>query len=197
MKRRCAARVHPLIPGGEQLIPHAAEQVLAMSPEERRRELERAGVSEKHIEAGVDEVLARMKGGGAGADAGPRAGNVRPMHRAPRRTIWLAAAAAIAAAACLVAVTEGPAIVAWMRGPEKIGPDNVHPTPPEPSPHEIAEKKRDDAEKAIGAGLYGMCITLLDEAKQIDPAGDDEPRVQLLRAKVKNDTTYRPENPKP
>jgi hypothetical protein len=117
--------------------------------------------------------------------------------RRTRRT-WLVAAAAIAAAVSLVAITERGAIVAWLHhGPEKIGPDNVHPAPPEPSPHEIAEKKRDDAEKALRAGLYGTCISLLDEAKRIDPAGDEEPRVQQLRAKVKNDTTYRPQRDKP
>jgi hypothetical protein len=113
------------------------------------------------------------------------------------RRAWLVAAAAIAAAVSLIAVAEGPAIVAWLhRGTEKIGPDNVHPAPPEPSPREIAEKKRDEAEKALGAGLYGACIRLLDEAKEIDPAGDGEPRVQALREKVKRDTTVRPENPK-
>jgi hypothetical protein len=173
----------------------AAEQVLAMSAEERMRELERAGVSEREIGAAVDAIHARMQAGGAGQDAAPRAGHVLTRRRA-RRT-WLTAAAAVAAAASLVAITEGAAIVAWVRGPEKIGPDSVHPAPPEPSPHEIAERKRDDAEKALGAELYGKCIQLLDEAREIDPAGDDEPRVRLLRATVKERTTVRPEKEKP
>lgn len=50
-------------------IDDAAEQVLAMTAEERRRELAQAGVGERDIEAGVDAVLARMQRG----DAGPQA----------------------------------------------------------------------------------------------------------------------------
>jgi hypothetical protein len=54
---------------------------------------------------------------------------------------------------------------------------------------ERAEKLRDEAALACEGGLYGTCQAKLDEAKVLDPAGEDGERTKSLRSKIVKGTT--------
>ncbi len=56
----------------------------------------------------------------------------------------------------------------------------------EPLPIELlaANDLRRDAEEASHAALWASCLAKLDEARQLDPAGDAEPAVRALRARA-------------
>lgn len=47
-----------------------------------------------------------------------------------------------------------------------------------------AKMRRDEAFSACTNGLYSRCADLLDQAEQLDPAGESEPRVVEARAKI-------------
>ena len=172
------------------------ERVLAMTPEERRRELEAAGVDVGEVEAAADALHERMQGGVSEAPSGlrpPPAAPVVPIAHARRwqRSTWLAMAAAAVLLIGALGVTEGAAIVAWFRpAPEPIQPDNERPKPF--TPRELAGKARDEAEQACASGLWGLCGDKLDEASQLDPASESEPRVKQLRQAIHDNTTYDP-----
>jgi hypothetical protein len=61
--------------------------------------------------------------------------------------------------------------------------------PHEPTPHELAQKLRDQARESLIAGRYGEALRKLDAAKEIDPAGEEEPGVQVLRRAVTESLT--------
>jgi hypothetical protein len=175
------------------------ERVLAMTPEERRRELEAAGVDLVEVRAAADAVHEKMQGGEREprSEPWPAAGApVVPIARARRwqRAAWLSAAAAAVLLVGALGVIEGPAVVAWLRGTtEPILPDNEPPRPQ--SPRELAERARDEADQACAARLLGTCRDKLDEARRLDPAGEAEERVQRLR-EVLGNTTKPPPDPK-
>jgi hypothetical protein len=74
---------------------------------------------------------------------------------------------------------------------EPIGPD--HWTPPkEPTPQERAAKLHDEAAEACVDHLWGRCASKLDEAKALDPAGEESLRPQPLRAQIREGTTLKP-----
>jgi hypothetical protein len=107
----------------------------------------------------------------------------RPM---PRALVWLLAAA-FALGFVFIGVAEGPAIVAYFERP-RITPDNERYVPP--TPHELAEKLRDDAMGHCAVSSWASCKDKLDEAARLDPAGDSEPDV--LRARAAIDEANRP-----
>jgi hypothetical protein len=114
---------------------------------------------------------------------------VRLAPRTPRRAprvVWLLAAA-LALGIVVIAVARAPAIIAYFRGPE-ITPDNERYVPP--TPHELAEKLRNDAMGHCAVASWASCKDKLDEAARLDPAGDSEPDV--LRARAAIDEANRP-----
>jgi DNA-directed RNA polymerase specialized sigma24 family protein len=67
---------------------------------------------------------------------------------------------------------------------EPVAHDRIVPAPSEviPSPELRARQIREDALAACDKSEWAACIDGLDRAKEIDPAGDAEPRVGLARA---------------
>jgi hypothetical protein len=164
----------------EAPLDDEADRVLTMTPEERRAELEAAGVDMAKVHAQADALHEKLS---------PPAPRVR--RRSP--IVWLAAAA-LCALLGVVGAFEGRAVVAWLKGtPEPILPDNERAPPP--PPHEIAEKMRDEADKACADHLWGRCTGKLDEASKIDPAGESGERVQRMRQEIRDGTTRRPGPP--
>lgn len=136
-------------------------------------------------EAGIDVGGVTRAAPALGKTAGGEAhgAKVTPFPSARRRTRWDAflAAAAIAAALIAVFAMAGPAIVAWFRG-ERIGPDRDTVPRRELPPELRAAQLRDEGFKACAAMQWVSCVAKLDEAKQLDPAGDSDPRVQEWRS---------------
>ncbi len=130
-------------------------------------------------------------GGDSAAAPLPRVVPVARARRSMRstRTVWLVAAG-VALLLGGVAAVEGPAVVAWLKGPEPIEPDHEKPAPP--TPREVAEKARDAAEKACAGRHWGTCNDALDEATRLDPGGESEERVQRLRGEIHEATTFVP-----
>ncbi len=136
------------------------EAVLAMSPEERRRELREAGFDLEKVHAQADAL------GAAPAPPEPAA-RVRP--RRLRLAVVIPLAAALAAAVALVVKSAlPPAPVAEGR------PD---------SPSELrAAALRREARQACDARSWPTCLDKLNEARALDPSGDQAPEVQSWRS---------------
>ena len=172
-----------------------AERVAKLSAEEVRAELRAEGLDPEQVPS-AEDFLARAEAKAARRAAVPRLAPVVPLaptRRASRvpRLPWLVAAGFLLLLGGLAA-TEGGAIVAWLRqAPEPILPDNEKGPPP--TPHELADKLRDEANAACDGKLWGLCGDKLDEATKLDPAGDSEPRVAQMRAAIIENTTFRPE----
>jgi hypothetical protein len=99
--------------------------------------------------------------------------------RRSRWTMWGVAAAAAAAAVILVKMNTG---------------DDHVVSRPAPSPAEL----RADAFAACDRKDYAACERTLDEAKQDDPAGEDDARVKDARAAIARwRESHPPEAPKP
>jgi hypothetical protein len=173
------------------------ERLDAMSDDQVMAELRAEGRDESWIPsaesvvAGAEKHLARQAEQRA-ADAEPRTVSMIRVT-GPSRTVWLAAAAAALLVVGGAAFVERDAIVAWLQGPPPplpIEPDHELPAPP--SARELAQKARDEAEKACAEGLWGRCNTRLNQARDLDPAGETEPRVVGLRQSIVLHTTRPP-----
>jgi hypothetical protein len=100
-----------------------------------------------------------------------------------RRTMWLAAAA-LGALLSVFALRNRAAIEAALEG-EPIKPDDEWlPWKPTPTPNERAAPIRQQAFAACGAALWSTCEAKLDEARQIDPAGESAPPVVAARTAI-------------
>jgi hypothetical protein len=189
------------------LAADEAERIEKLSDSELRAEMRSEGIDPARVPS-AEELLARVAARAARRAAdGIRAPESRrvapampfsppeesnPTHVAqavplepvtPRRTprlVWLLAAA-LALGVGLVAFAEGPAIMAYFERPQ-VTPDNER--VPSPTPHELAEKLRNDAVGHCAVASWASCKDKLDEAARLDPAGDSEPGVQQLRASI-------------
>jgi hypothetical protein len=180
-----------------------AQRLEGLSSEERDREVAAAGRDPAAERARGEELAARLlgeragvavgvgvevEGSRSGSRSGSEVGRVVPLapRRASRTLLWLIAAAVGLLA--VVLVLEHRELMAWHdKGPEKILPD---PSPPrEVTAQERAEKLRDEAEVACQGALWGTCTYRLDDAANLDPAGEASPRVQGLRANILRHTT--------
>jgi hypothetical protein len=193
----------------EDLLAEAeAERIEGLSDEALSAELRAAGFDPDAVPS-VEALIARGQ-----ARAAARAkerngvdghGNVRVL-RAPakrangpvpaRRVLWLAAAAVLLALGS-VGVVERRAIVAiFTRSPAP--PFEIQPLDRQDEERVIAErlreearKLREEAQKACAGALWGRCEDRLDQAKVIDPVGDGEPDVQMLRSDIREHATMR------
>jgi hypothetical protein len=91
----------------------AVERVTAMTPAERRSELEAAGYTEAELDAKADEWHARMEraavdAGKAQLEAEARAKSLRPPANRGRRPLLLVAAVAVAAIALALVLLPRP-----------------------------------------------------------------------------------------
>ena len=105
-----------------------------------------------------------------------------------RFLVEIAAAAALLAAALL--------LWRWPRAPREtarrmhLDPPRVElpappPAPPEPTPLERAATLREYATPLCTGFFWAECLSMLDEAARLDPAGDRAADVQLARAKAR------------
>ena len=141
----------------DQAMDDEMEAVLAMTPEERRRELREAGFDLERVDAQADAL---------GAAPAPPAQVMVPRPKRLRVAVVLPLAAAVAAgAAVIVHVASSLAPVSAARPPAIIRADAL----------------RQDARNACGAQVWRACLDKLNEAKALDPAGDEAPEVQALR----------------
>jgi hypothetical protein len=99
------------------------------------------------------------------------------------RVVWLAAAASLAAVGGTLVATLHPS-------PELVGsprpPTSSRPAPVVPSANDlaIAAELRRKAAVACDAKQWSVCLASLDDARAVDPGGDDALTVKSLRDKA-------------
>lgn len=171
------------------------DRVMAMTPEQRRAELQGAGFDMEELHAEADAWAARMKqepddapspevpvlAVAAVAQAAVRRAAERHRRRRPVPLVaWLAAAAT-------ATVVGGALYAALHRTPgPTIGPVPPEPTSPAPLPSAVPDlvaaiELRRLAAAACDAQQWSACLTHLDEARAVDPDGDATPSVKTLR----------------
>jgi hypothetical protein len=162
------------------------DRVLAMTPEQREKELEAAGFDMVELNARADAAYAKMQRAPVEAkvkalETEARSKSLRPKTRQRPVVLWIAAAATAAVAGGVVyAMLAQP-------GPE---PRVVPPAPPPtvlPSPAVdlvAAADLRRQAFAACATQKWSECLARFDDAKRGDPAGDASPEVQLAREKA-------------
>jgi hypothetical protein len=134
---------------------------------------------------GPDQLVARLR-----AKAPPQA-------EGKRRVVW-AIAAAVAVLLGALTFAKGREILAlFVEPPAPIRPDiEQSPRPPDPRRRAKAEEMRDDAAASCSQGFLVPCESLLDDAKKLDPAGEDEPRVQEMRRQINGEPPAQQEKEK-
>ncbi len=168
------------------------EQVTSLSPAAVDAALKAAGIepaeADRRATAAIEAALASV-----GESAEPAKSNVVPLRkpeaRAPsRRWYVLGPVAAAAAVAVTVSVMNGSAIVAMFHGREAISPDTYGvpaASTKEPTLEERALALRTKAFAACKASQWDACESQLDEAAQLDPAGDGAPEVVEARKAIR------------
>jgi hypothetical protein len=152
----------------EEALDDDMEAVLAMTPEERRKDLREAGLDLEKVHARIDALVAEPT----------RPAKVIALRRSRKRlAIALSTAAALAA---------GIGLIVQMSTPELVG----HGVPDDP-PAVRAEALRRNARDACGAGSWQVCLDRLNRARALDPAGDQAPEIQSLRRSA-GDPAVRP-----
>jgi hypothetical protein len=158
----------------DELVEEAGEDEIekaaSMSVAQAEAELRAAGVDVDAERARARARLAELAGPSK-TPAGPKPGhetsksNVRPIRR------WMAATGVVAAAAA-AAIVLG-----------KMTGDSGEVTAPAPSEEDLAQAAdlRRRAAAALAEKRAEECLTLLDEARDKDPAGDWTPDVRKLR----------------
>jgi hypothetical protein len=133
--------------------------------------------------AGFDVAAERAKASALVDALGSEASSSTPREKAPRAPeptrrkgpraafVWLAAAASFAVA--------GLALYGTLQSPPPVG----HASPPRPSADDlaIAAELRRKAAAACDAKQWSVCLADLDDARAVDPEGDDVPAVKILR----------------
>jgi hypothetical protein len=152
----------------DSAIDDELDRVLSMSPEERRRELEEAGYDMVELHAKADALYEKIQHASDPAEVPVPAPVPAPTPIAaarPRRTHWIAGLALAAALAALYA----------MSAVSLVGKGRTSKSAPE---------LRHDAAEACGRAQWRECLTDLDNADRLDPAGTTDPRAKALRDKA-------------
>jgi hypothetical protein len=103
----------------------------------------------------------------------------RPAPPPRRMGTWLLVAATVALAAW-----RHDDVFAWLAPPRRdIGPDRP-PVDESPLPKERAAELRRTALAQCDAMSWFACVAGLDSARELDPAGDADPRVQAARQRI-------------
>jgi hypothetical protein len=149
------------------------EEILAMTPEQRVAELEALGYTRAELDAKADALFGRAVPAPAPGSATPEPPRPIPLFR---RIYPYAVAAGLAGGGGLV----------WLSG--LVTPDTLVATGQdaglERSSLERARQLRLDAEVALDRQAGPEALRLLDEARQLDPAGDETAAVQRARARA-------------
>jgi hypothetical protein len=141
------------------------DRVLAMSPEERRRELEAGGVDVEGLHAKADALHGQIQ---HAATAGPPPAKVTVLATRVRRAAWAVPLIAAALGVVFFVMSTGGGV---SRG----------------RAHGAAEL-RSEAYAACDAHRWRECGEKLDQAKEIDPEGESDPRVVAARKAVQEAT---------
>jgi hypothetical protein len=182
----------------ELLIEEEAERIAALSPESLHAEMAKSGLDPARAGLLVERVLAHEP---SVVVAEPREkssppGSVRTTpsmasiarRRNTRRAsmVWVGVAAVMATAAIAAA---RPAILAWLAP----APVPSSPSPPSaPAPEERAAALREEALTACAKGYLRKCEQGLDEAKKLDPSGENDVRVQKARGSIREQSNPAP-----
>ncbi len=168
--------------------------------EEKHRVVE-AALADGTVDARAAKMMKLEAKGLSHAQIGKKLGvapqtvaNTLSKARRDVRAAWTARAAklgllAVLAALASVGLYRRDEIAAWLH-PDTIRPDDssilppAPPAPPRPDPRALA--LREQARKACAAYDSIGCEIALDEAKKLDPAGDDTPEVKAMREVIKN-----------
>jgi hypothetical protein len=169
----------------------AVEQVLAMSPEERRRELETNGVDMEALHAEADAFYARLhKDEGVEPTAhrpDPEAhsgegiavweAGVSARVRRRVRPRWAGLLAAALGAAAIGATATLPALLAKRdERPSPIDFQSSATASQRPSPRQLRERATSECREH----QWQACVDDLTAARTLDPAGDADERVQAM-----------------
>jgi len=197
-------------PGGARelledlLAEDEIERLQAMPAEERRAAMKAQGLDPDAARTRANEVLAKL--GYETATAAPAAAPVpapkvvslAAEREKRRRPTWVLAL--VAAAALFVVVGGGGAIVA-LSGPSPSATPSVPPiptAPPGPSPEQLAQEQRAKADELrkvaaveCGKGDWRGCLENLNDARQLDPQGDDARAVRRLTDKAARELAWK------
>jgi len=164
------------------------ESELAMTPEERRQDLVKAGVDVDALDAEADAFFASLPAK-AVATAAPAASPTAAPD-APSAPV-VAAPSASAPVTVLrpkrrrlaVVLPVGLALAAAVALAIKVSLPEPVPIaiPPDDTPAGRAAALRADARKSCNAHRWPRCVDELDDAKELDPAGDDTPEIREMR----------------
>jgi hypothetical protein len=167
----------------EKLLAEDENKRLAeASDEDVAREMSEKWVEPSRVPS-AEELLARAMDRAAkrGASMGPASSatvKARPVPARRRRWVPVLAAAAIGGLAIAVAIK-------WSEPPvAHPGPHDDAGSQPELTPQERAATLREKAFAACGAARWAECGGRLDDAKRLDPAGEDDVGVKATRAAV-------------
>jgi hypothetical protein len=125
-----------------------------------------------------------VEGGSPNLDGPVRAVDVYEERTRISPVVWLLAAAfALVLAASIVSRS---AVIAFFKGPlHEPGPEPTpNPESPQLTPVQQAEVARVDAAKTCDQGQWLSCRDKLDQARDLDPAGDTAPSVQEMRSRI-------------
>jgi len=154
----------------------------ALSAEEIARELEADGIRREDC-PNIDAFLQKRGGGAPVVDIAAA--------RARRRTAWVVTliAAALGGIVAVIGIRSAPQIEAWWHGPlkapEHAPPIETAPAPPPPSPAVLAAASfRAEASRACDEHLWGTCEQRLNDARALDPEGENTDEVRALRRRI-------------
>ena len=154
-------------------------RIEAMSTEELDRELLAEGIRPEDIPS-LDEFLKKL-------DVAPdHPQGVKMFGRKRSRVTWVVSliAAAIGCILLFIGVYEAPQIEAWWHPAPEITPDRAPLRSPPPSPLAKAAALRDEARREWTQGNKDTAKQRLDEARDLDPAGEKTHEVEELRTLV-------------
>jgi hypothetical protein len=164
---------------GEEEIDRAATVSVAQA----EAELKAAGfdvAAERAKASAFVEALGSGVSSSPASETAPRAPEPTLRKGRRARVLWLAAAASFA-------VVLGGAMWATLQAPPPVG----HAPPPTPSGSGrvvpsaddlvVAAELRRKAAAACEAKQWSVCLADLDDARAVDPEGDDVPAVKMLR----------------
>jgi len=146
----------------ESDVDDEVERVLALSPEERRRELEAGGVDLKSLRAQADALHAQVQRAAAMGTRLGRPGAPPASQRRRRATVWAISLLAAALAVMLFFVSPRSEVT----GTGRAG---------------AAAALRNAAYGDCDAHRWRECEQKLNDAKDLDPDGESEPRVVAAR----------------